>query len=183
VTLSHYKSTQIAFFLNAVLYLFGSNATAQQGRQAALDATVPSLSPIALAVQMRGGGRILLYDVREREEFAVSRIPGAVQIAPSTPAEPLVARIAGRAQGVTVIFYCTVGMRSATLAQGIYHDLLERGVRDVLVLNGGIIAWHNQGLPLVDKYGPSRYLHPFHEDLKIKLKNPELARVSSRDAK
>jgi rhodanese-related sulfurtransferase len=130
---------------------------------------------------MQSSGRMLIYDVREREEFAVSRIPGAMYVNPATPAELILARIAGKARRATVVFYCAIGTRSTDFAQGIYHDLMARGVLNVLVLEGGIIDWHNHGLPLVNISGPSKYVHPYNEELKSRLKNPELARINPID--
>jgi rhodanese-related sulfurtransferase len=132
---------------------------------------------------MQGGIRILVYDVREREEFVVSRIPGAMHVNPGTAAELFLARIPGRARGATVVFYCTIGMRSADFAQGVYHELVARGARNVAVIEGGIIDWHNQGLLLVDANGSSRFLHPFNDVFRSRLKNPELARTNAVNAR
>jgi rhodanese-related sulfurtransferase len=166
------------FLLCIDLLLFGASAVGQTSGQPALDAIVPRVSSTNLARLVQGSGRILVYDVREREEFVISRIPGAMHVNPATPAELGLARIAGRARGATVVFYCAIGMRSADFAQGVYHELMARGAQKVLVLEGGIIDWHNQGQSLVDSNGPSRFVHPFNDELKGRLKNPELARMT-----
>jgi rhodanese-related sulfurtransferase len=156
---------------------FRSNALGQRQGQPPIEAIVPSISSTVLSKRIQASGRLLIYDVREREEFSVSRLPGAMHVNPATSAEQLLIRIAGRASGATVVFYCALGSRSTDLAQGIYHELMARGAQDVYVLEGGIIDWHNRDLSLVDLKGPSRFVHPFKDELKGRLKSPELARV------
>jgi rhodanese-related sulfurtransferase len=171
----------VGFLVCVELLLIGPKAAGQSNGQPALDAIVPRISSVSLAKRMQRSERVLVYDVREREEFAVSRIPGAMHMNPATPAELGVARIAGRARGATVVFYCAIGMRSADFAQSVFHDLMARGVLNVLVLEGGIIEWHNQGLSLIDVNGSSRFVHPFNDELKSRLKKPELARTAIID--
>jgi rhodanese-related sulfurtransferase len=183
VALSPNSSTLmfVAFLVCADLLLIGPKAVGQSCSQPALDAIVPRVSSFLLSKRLQGGGRVLLYDVREREEFAVSRIPSAIYMNPATPAEIGLARIAGRVRGATVVFYCAIGMRSAQFAQVVYHELMARGALNVLVLEGGIIEWHNQSRSLVDSNGPSKFVHPFNDELKGRLKNPELARMYAVD--
>jgi rhodanese-related sulfurtransferase len=168
-----------AAFPICVNVLFASkNAIGQTSAQPLLDAFVPKISSNVLIKTMRGGSKILIYDIREREEFAVSRISGAIYVNPAISPELAASRIVARARGATVVFYCTIGIRSVDFAQGVYHDLMASGAIKVFVLEGGIIDWHNQGLPLVDQNGPSKSVHPFNEELKGRLKKPELARAS-----
>lgn len=175
--MTYLYSLALMLLMSVDCCIVGSSAVAQSSGQPALDALVPRVSSALLAKRMQSDGRMLIYDVREREEFAVSRIPGAMYVNPATPAELFLARIAGRARGATVVFYCAIGMRSTDFAQGVYHELMARGVLNVSVLKGGIIDWHNQGLPLVDLNGPSKFVHPFNDELKNRLKNPEFARM------
>ena len=151
-------------------------AAAQNLDPVPLDGMVPQLSSTVLASRLQRDGRILVFDVREREEFAVSRLPGAMHVSPSTAPEQFLTRVASRTSGATFVFYCAVGARSGDLAQSVYHDLMERGATGVYVLEGGIIDWHNAERILVDATGPSRFVHPFNDELKGRLKRPELAR-------
>jgi rhodanese-related sulfurtransferase len=167
----------VSILIGGGLILTSSNALGQRQGQPTIEAIVPRISSTVLAKRMQVSGRLLIYDVREREEFSVSRLPGAMHLNPATSAEQLLIRIAGRANGATVVFYCALGTRSTDFAQGVYHELMARGAQDVYVLEGGIIDWHNQGLSLVDIKGPSRFVHPFNDELKGQLKSPELARV------
>jgi rhodanese-related sulfurtransferase len=174
-----YKSKFAIYILLGIISLMtGQDAVAQNAGQPGLEALVPRVSSMALAKRMQGSGRLLVYDVRERTEFAVSHLPAAMHVHPWSPTELILARIAGRVRGATVVFYCAIGKRSTDFAQGVYHDLMARGALNVLVLEGGIIDWHNQGLALVDLKGPTKFVHPFNDELKGRLKNPELARVT-----
>lgn len=132
---------------------------------------------------MQQAGRLLVFDVREREEFSVSRLNGAMHVSPATSAEQFLARIESRAPGATVVFYCALGTRSTDFAQGVYHDLIALGAEHAHVLEGGIIAWHNEEFLLVDAKGPTRFVHPFNDELKGRLRKPELARVVAQEGR
>jgi sulfur-carrier protein adenylyltransferase/sulfurtransferase len=86
---------------------------------------------------------IKLVDVREGEEFAHGRIPGAV----SVPRGFLEMRIEEKARrDEAVILYCAAGSRSAFAAR----TLLDLGYQDVRSMAGGFNRWSDAGLP-VDK--------------------------------
>ncbi len=53
---------------------------------------LPEITAAELAELLPAGAPLLLLDVREPAEFAQSRIPGAVRIAPGAPAAELLAR-------------------------------------------------------------------------------------------
>ena len=94
----------------------------------------------------------LIIDVREPEEFAVSHIPGAINL---TDTEEI-AELAKTSQR-DVIVYCSVGYRSAVVAQ----SLQEMGVEDVTNFQGSIFAWANAGKPLENQTGTTLDVHPF----------------------
>ena len=152
-----------------------------QDQPPAADAMVPQMAPGALARRLaaRVQTPLLLYDVRETEEYSVSHIRGARRVSPGISAEALLADAGPDVKGAVVVFYCSLGIRSADLAQAAYHSLMERGAAEVHVLAGGIIDWHNALLPLVDGYGPTRFVHPFHDDFKAYLHAPHLARMQA----
>ena len=83
-------------------------------------------------------GRMLLVDIREPNETAVERFPGAV-IMPMSTFDPTELDPHGR----QVVFTCRSGNRSARLSlacqdQGLPYDAH---------LAGGILAWKAAGLP------------------------------------
>jgi rhodanese-related sulfurtransferase len=106
---------------------------AQLGRE-----NVRDLSPEEVARGL-GEGKVLLVDVREPNETAVERYPGAVYL-PMSAFDP--AAIPDP-QGRRVVFACRSGNRSVTAslmaqAAGLPYDAH---------LAGGIKAWKELGLP------------------------------------
>ena len=118
-----------------------ATATAQTFDQVALDGMVPQMSSTLLASRLKQNNSILVFDVREREEFLVSRLPGAMHAGPSTAPDQFLRRVASRTSGAIFVFYCAAGARSAELSQAVYHDLMERGAAGVYILKGGFQVW------------------------------------------
>lgn len=108
-------------------------------------------------------GPVALIDVRTVEEFAVSRLQGAQRVDPSIWRNTFLERYAGRLKGKTVIFYCSVGVRSSRLAAAVQKDLLAQGAVAVFNLEGGIFKWHNEGKPLTASSGDTRFVHPYSD--------------------
>lgn len=107
---------------------------------------VPEISAAELD-DLQASRPILLVDVRNPEERAVSIIPGAI-----TP-EALEERW-DEATTRPVVTYCTIGHRSGIAAR----ELRERGV-DAYNLAGAILAWTHHGGELVNAAGPTRRVH------------------------
>jgi rhodanese-related sulfurtransferase len=96
------------------------------------------LTPDEVADGLKAGD-ILLVDVREPNETAVERIPGAV-LAPLSTFDPDdLPDPAGR----TVVFTCAVGMRSIKAVE----VAQEAGRPFNAHLAGGLKAWKAAGLP------------------------------------
>lgn len=97
---------------------------------------------------------LLLLDVREPAEYAVSHVPGARCFPPGAGATALT----DWPKDAPVVTYCSVGYRSAALAQ----RLQAAGFTDVRNLRGSIFAWANEDRPLVDTEGrPTAVVHPY----------------------
>lgn len=99
-----------------------------------------------LEARLRTGEKIVLLDVREPEENAVSALPGARL---AVPGQVRTMPLAGIPANATVVTYCTVGARAGRAAV----ILEERLGRPVYNLSGGIIAWYNRGGTVVDPAG------------------------------
>jgi rhodanese-related sulfurtransferase len=84
-------------------------------------------------------GRMLLVDVREPNEIAVERYPGAV-VVPLSTFDP--AAIPDP-EGKQVVFACRSGRRSVTASLAAQ----EQGYPYTSHLAGGILAWKAAGLP------------------------------------
>jgi sulfur-carrier protein adenylyltransferase/sulfurtransferase len=103
--------------------------------------TVPEVAPADLQSRLSGGEQIVVIDVREPEEFARGKIPGAYTI----PRGVLEMQVDGRLPlDSTVVLYCGAGGRSALAAK----SLAEMGYEKVENLQGGWGAWVNSGLPV-----------------------------------
>lgn len=96
--------------------------------------------------------RPVLLDAREEAEFEVSHIEGAVRIDPDAPNLARVPRTERE-----IVVYCSVGYRSAAVAQ----KLMEAGRRRVYNLEGGIFGWAGEGRPLVSRGRSVRRVHPY----------------------
>ncbi|MEM9027020.1 MAG: rhodanese-like domain-containing protein [Pseudomonadota bacterium] len=129
---------------------------------------VSHLSPRAVASWTRDVGAsigrrpdVLLVDVRDPGEFAVSRIGGALRIDPGVKPSA-VADILGDVRGKTIVFYCSVGERSSSMAQRVQRFLTDRGAIAVHNLSGGIFRWHNEQRQLHNAEGATDYVHPYN---------------------
>jgi rhodanese-related sulfurtransferase len=99
---------------------------------------VQNLTPDEVAAGLREG-RMLLVDVREPNEIAVERYPGAV-IVPLSMFDP--AAIPDP-DGKQVVFACRSGRRSVTASLAAQ----DGGYPYSAHLAGGILAWKAAGLP------------------------------------
>jgi rhodanese-related sulfurtransferase len=97
-------------------------------------------------------GGLVLLDSRSEAEFAVSHLRGARRVDPdATDFASL-----ELPPGALVIVYCSVGWRSAAVA-----DRLRRAGVRALNLEGGIFFWANQGLPVYRGRRRVAEVHPF----------------------
>lgn len=84
--------------------------------------------------------RPLLIDVRDPNEFAAVRAPGAVLV----PTSVFVARVGELPTDRPLLVVCHVGGRSAAVT----GYLLRAGRTDVVNVAGGMEAWEAAGLPV-----------------------------------
>lgn len=91
------------------------------------------------ASQAQQDGSGLILDVREPNEWAAARIPGATHI----PLHDLPQRFEELPRDRLIVCQCASGVRSHHAA----GFLAQQGFQTAN-LEGGIIAWHRSGLPL-----------------------------------
>jgi rhodanese-related sulfurtransferase len=130
---------------------------------------IEHIEPAALvALLTTQPSRIVLFDVRTPQEFAVSHLANAHLVPPGRAASVafVTATLAQRQTTELVLFYCAVGVRSSALAnrcrRQISGQTLRQGAdefsrgsgsdaRAVLIANlaGGLFRWSNEGHRLV----------------------------------
>jgi adenylyltransferase/sulfurtransferase len=104
-----------------------------------------TLTPTELKARLDQGESLRLIDVREADEWALGRLPGAEWI----PLGQFQQRATGElSPEETIVLYCHHGMRSAR-AQGF---LQAQGYGKVINLTGGIDAWAVQVDPGMKRY-------------------------------
>lgn len=92
-------------------------------------------------VDLRKREDVVVVDVREPREMAVSMIPGAIS---KTEFEQKIDEFKNR----PIVTHCTIGYRSGVYAE----ELKQRGI-DAMNLKGSILSWVHAGQPVVDAEG------------------------------
>jgi rhodanese-related sulfurtransferase len=118
------------------------------------------------------GRQVVLLDVREPEEYAISHLKGAVRARTIGEAVPILTP-----DDVPIIVYCSVGYRSSELAVA----LMGQGYTNVLNLEGAIFEWSHAALPLYREDQLVREVHPFDETWG-RLLDPRRVRPSEKPA-
>lgn len=124
---------------------------------------------------------VVVFDVREPDEFAVSHLQGAIQIDPEISESEFLTQFGEVLKDKQVIFYCSVGRRSSLLADKVSDSLFEQGAEEVYNLKHGIFGWHDEQNPLVNATQSTDYVHPFSWRWKRYLKRKEMARYEVAD--
>ncbi|MEL6748111.1 MAG: rhodanese-like domain-containing protein [Pseudomonadota bacterium] len=138
---------------------------------------VTHLSPSQVA-ELAQRDDVLLVDTREAEEYAVSRLPGAVRIDPDAWSWSVVPALQEAAKNKHIVFYCSVGVRSSRMAEHVQEELLAQGAKSIANMSGGIFSWHNAGGTLTDGARATAFVHPYDETWGKMLSRKELARYS-----
>ena len=112
--------------------------------------TVHHISTETLKADLEQGKKMVLIDVREKEEYGVSHLPAAINI--------IHAKDITLSKDTPIVVYCSVGVRSAKFAQ----KLDKLGYTNVLNLRGSIFEWANKGFPLMRGNTGVKSAHPFN---------------------
>ncbi len=99
-----------------------------------------AMTPQQARVAVQGGEAVII-DVREADETSAASVPGVTII----PMSEITGRIAEIPRDRTLILMCHSGARSESVAR--YLEANE-GFEDTANLEGGIVAWHQAGLPV-----------------------------------
>jgi rhodanese-related sulfurtransferase len=107
---------------------------------------VPETTPEELNARIRAGAPLYLLDVREPNEFQISRIPGSTLI-PLGQLPSRLSELPPAGDGREIVVHCKSGVRSAKAVT----LLKEHGI-DAKNLKGGILAWIDKVDPSLAKY-------------------------------
>ena len=118
---------------------------------------IEHIATSSLADWLSDPGRVQpqLLDVREKDEYAVSHLPGAIRVDSDAQAEELLSSID---PARPVVLYCSVGYRSSHVAR----RLQVAGLK-VLNLEGSVFKWANEGRSLVSEKGSTSFAHPYND--------------------
>jgi sulfur-carrier protein adenylyltransferase/sulfurtransferase len=105
---------------------------------------VAEFTPSELAARLAAGPPVELVDVRERHEWAVTRLPGA-RLAPLSELETHLATLP---RDRDLVLYCRVGQRSATAGR----LLQAAGFTRIWHLAGGLLRWTAERGPPQDPW-------------------------------
>lgn len=111
--------------------------------QEAPASTVDDIEPRVLAERLKNG-RPFLLDVRNPEEWAITRLEGATLI----PLPELSQRYTELPADQEIVVYCKAGSRSAKAVE----FLRKKGYRNVKNLPGGTLRWSEEIDPTIPKY-------------------------------
>ena len=101
------------------------------------------------AAQEIEGGDVVLIDTREPHEYQEAHLENGKLVPPGVLADEIAA--AAPDKSARTIVYCRSGNRSHKAAE----QLEALGYEDVASMAGGIVAWQEQGLPVVAASGMS----------------------------
>ena len=161
------KSLAHLFAIANLLIALTSGAAAQESATAKLDAfhaglkerypQVSHVSPHDL--ERMPHDDLVIFDVRETDEYNVSRIDGAIRVSPGVRASTFLQEHAEKLEGKTVVLYCSVGERSSRLAERIISR--TTGAKAIYNLEGGLFKWHNEYRSVMNKDGVTTLIHPY----------------------
>ena len=100
-----------------------------------------NLSPQEASAMVAQRSDLFLLDVRTFGEYQQARLDGARLI----PIDQFVKRLAEVPKDRPVLVYCAVGSRSAQVV----NYLARQGYPEIYNLYGGIYAWAQKGLPVL----------------------------------
>jgi len=143
---------------------------------------VEEIEPFEAAQEIEGGD-VVLIDTREPHEYQEAHLENGKLVPPGLLADEIAA--AAPDKSARTVLYCRSGNRSFLAAQ----QLEALGYTDVASMAGGILAWQEQGLPVVaasgmtaeqrDRYSRHTLLPEVGVDGQIKMLNAKVLLVGA----
>jgi sulfur-carrier protein adenylyltransferase/sulfurtransferase len=151
----------------------GAHTTKQQ---------IEEIEPFEAAVEIEGGD-VVLIDTREPHEFQEARLEGGKLVPPGLLGDEIAA--AAPDKSARTILYCRSGNRSYKAAE----QMQALGYENLASMAGGILAWQEQGLPVVategmtpeqrDRYSRHTLLPEVGVDGQLKMLNAKVLLVGA----
>jgi sulfur-carrier protein adenylyltransferase/sulfurtransferase len=143
---------------------------------------VEEIEPFEAAEEIEGGD-VVLIDTREPHEFQEARLEGGKLVPPGLLGEEIAT--AAPDKSARTILYCRSGNRSYKAAE----QMQALGYENVASMAGGILAWQEQGLPVVategmtpeqrDRYSRHTLLPEVGVDGQLKMLNAKVLLVGA----
>jgi molybdopterin/thiamine biosynthesis adenylyltransferase/rhodanese-related sulfurtransferase len=147
------------------------------GPETQLQAQIEEIEPFEANEEIEGGD-VVLIDTREPHEYQEAHLDGGKLVPPGLLADEIAA--AAPDKSARTILYCRSGNRSYKAAE----QLQALGYENVASMAGGILAWQEQGLPVVategmtpeqrDRYSRHTLLPEVGVDGQLKLLNAKV---------
>ena len=113
----------------------------------------------------------IILDAREKSEYDVSRIPGAIYVGYNHFRR---SRLKDLDRTKEVVVYCSIGYRSEKIGE----ILEEEGFKEVFNLYGSIFAWANAGYSLEDREGKkTQKIHTYNKSWSQWVVNKSLEKI------
>jgi sulfur-carrier protein adenylyltransferase/sulfurtransferase len=156
-------------------------ATGADTKQA-VRSPIEEIEPFEAAQEIEGGG-VVLVDTREPHEYQEAHLEGGKLVPPGLLLDEI--ESAAPDKSARTILYCRSGNRSYIAAE----QMKALGYEDVASMAGGILAWQEQGLPVVaaqgmtpeqrDRYSRHTLLPEVGVDGQLKLLNAKVLLVGA----
>jgi molybdopterin/thiamine biosynthesis adenylyltransferase/rhodanese-related sulfurtransferase len=104
--------------------------------------TIEEIQPFEAAQEIEGGD-VVLIDTREPHEYQEAHLENGKLVPPGLLGDEIESAAPDRS--ARIILYCRSGNRSAIVAA----QMQAMGYENVASMEGGILAWQEQGLPVV----------------------------------
>lgn len=106
--------------------------------------------------------KLIILDIREKAEYEISHLPGAVWVHPDTDFEDVLDQIKS---AETVVAYCSVGYRSSQFITRIQKAGKKAGKNlNLWNLEGSIFQWANEDRPIENSKGEAvELVHPYNK--------------------
>ena len=144
---------QIAYSQSPTVRPHASNSKFDTKISRTIDFSVPVIGVEEL---IKIKENVILFDTREKEEYEVSHIEGALCLGYN---DFNISQLSGISKDQKIVVYCSIGYRSEKIGE----RLREMGYHQVYNLYGSLFDWVNRGNPIVDQYDqPTKKVHTYN---------------------